>query len=91
MGYVADDEVYIFPLIQFEVVKDDRRGLRALGKGIDLNGITDPSHPCYSEGGEVRAMYENEPDVKKVIDTAKGVEGLEPVSLLEKVHSWPKV
>jgi DNA polymerase-3 subunit alpha len=47
-----------------------------LGKGIDLNGITDPSHPRYSEAAEVRAMYENEPDVKKVIDTAKGVEGL---------------
>ncbi|MER8006541.1 DNA polymerase III subunit alpha, partial [Streptomyces sp. NPDC094149] len=47
-----------------------------LGKGIDLNGITDPSHPRYSEAGEVRAMYVNEPDVKKVIDTAKGVEGL---------------
>src|SRR4051794_27094144 len=47
-----------------------------LGKGIDLNGITDPSHPRYSEAGEIRAMYENEPDVKKVIDTAKGVEGL---------------
>jgi DNA polymerase-3 subunit alpha len=47
-----------------------------LGKGIDLNGITDPSHPRYSEAGEIRGMYENEPDVKKVIDTAKGVEGL---------------
>ncbi|WP_189716622.1 DNA polymerase III subunit alpha, partial [Streptomyces phaeofaciens] len=47
-----------------------------LGKGIDLNGITDPSHPRYSEAGEIRSMYENEPDVKKVIDTAKGVEGL---------------
>jgi DNA polymerase-3 subunit alpha len=47
-----------------------------LGKGIDLNGITDPSHPRYGEAGEIRAMYENEPDVKKVIDTAKGVEGL---------------
>ncbi|WP_030547309.1 DNA polymerase III subunit alpha [Streptomyces exfoliatus] len=47
-----------------------------LGKGIDLNGITDPSHPRYSEAGEIRAMYENEPDVKKVIDTARGVEGL---------------
>ncbi len=47
-----------------------------LGKGIDLNGITDPTHPRYSEAGEIRAMYENEPDVKKVIDTAKGVEGL---------------
>ncbi|MFJ6570799.1 DNA polymerase III subunit alpha [Streptomyces sp. NPDC091292] len=46
------------------------------GKGIDLNGITDPAHPRYGEAGEVRAMYESEPDVKKVIDTAKGVEGL---------------
>jgi DNA polymerase-3 subunit alpha len=47
-----------------------------LGKGIPLSGITDPSHPRYSEAGEVRGMYENEPDVKKVIDTARGVEGL---------------
>ncbi|CAM5296328.1 Error-prone DNA polymerase [Streptomyces griseorubiginosus] len=47
-----------------------------LGKGIDLDGITNPSHPRYNEAGEIRGMYENEPDVKKVIDTAKGVEGL---------------
>ncbi|GAA1919949.1 DNA polymerase III subunit alpha [Streptomyces sodiiphilus] len=47
-----------------------------LGKGIPLSGITDKNHPRYSEAGEVRAMYENEPDVKKVIDTARGVEGL---------------
>ncbi|MFY1676478.1 MULTISPECIES: DNA polymerase III subunit alpha [unclassified Streptomyces] len=47
-----------------------------LGKGINLDGITNPEHPRYSEAGEVRSMYENEPDVKKVIDTAKGVEGL---------------
>ncbi|MDT0443455.1 DNA polymerase III subunit alpha [Streptomyces johnsoniae] len=47
-----------------------------LGKGIDLDGITNPSHSRYNEAGEVRAMYENEPDVKKVIDMAKGVEGL---------------
>ncbi|NGN65857.1 DNA polymerase III subunit alpha [Streptomyces sp. A7024] len=47
-----------------------------LGKGIDLKGITDKEHPRYGEAGEVRGMYENEPDVKKVIDTARGVEGL---------------
>ncbi|MEV6794649.1 DNA polymerase III subunit alpha [Streptomyces sp. NPDC051320] len=47
-----------------------------LGKGIDLNGITDPGHPRYGEAGEIRGMYESEPDVRKVIDTAKGVEGL---------------
>ncbi|RMI43571.1 DNA polymerase III subunit alpha [Streptomyces triticirhizae] len=47
-----------------------------LGKGIPLSGITDKDHPRYSEAGEVRSMYENEPDVRKVIDTAKGLEGL---------------
>ncbi|AZM50407.1 DNA polymerase III subunit alpha [Streptomyces sp. WAC 06738] len=46
------------------------------GHGIDLAGITDPAHPRHAEAGEVRSMYENEPDVKKVIDTARGVEGL---------------
>ncbi|GAA2099481.1 DNA polymerase III subunit alpha [Streptomyces albiaxialis] len=46
------------------------------GKGIDLSGITDPAHPRHAEAGEVRALYENEPDVRKVIDTARGVEGL---------------
>ncbi|MFE6029113.1 DNA polymerase III subunit alpha [Streptomyces niveus] len=46
------------------------------GKGIELSGITDPAHPRYDEAGEIRAMYENEPDVRRVIDTAKGVEGL---------------
>ncbi|MCZ2528296.1 hypothetical protein, partial [Streptomyces sp. HB2AG] len=30
----------------------------------------------YSEAAEVRAMYENEPDVTKVIDSARGIEGL---------------
>ncbi|WP_333768245.1 DNA polymerase III subunit alpha [Streptomyces sp. IBSBF 2435] len=47
-----------------------------LGKGIPLSGITDKDHPRYSEAGEVRAMYENEPDVTKVINSAKGIEGL---------------
>ncbi|WP_049565631.1 DNA polymerase III subunit alpha [Streptomyces sp. SBT349] len=46
------------------------------GKGIPLSGITDPGHPRHAEAAEVREMYENEPDVKKVIDTARGVEGL---------------
>ncbi|MEV3873736.1 DNA polymerase III subunit alpha [Streptomyces sp. NPDC049906] len=47
-----------------------------MGKSIPLDGIFSPDHPRYGEASEIRAMYENEPDVKKVIDTAKGVEGL---------------
>ena len=47
-----------------------------MGKSIPISGIFDSDHPRYGEAGEVRQMYENEPDVKKVIDTAKGVEGL---------------
>ncbi|MGW8556847.1 DNA polymerase III subunit alpha [Streptomyces tubercidicus] len=47
-----------------------------MGKSIPLDGIFDPEHPRYGECGEIRQMYENEPDVQKVIDTARGVEGL---------------
>ncbi|MEV0533304.1 DNA polymerase III subunit alpha [Kitasatospora sp. NPDC050463] len=47
-----------------------------MGKGIPLSGITDPSHPRYGEAGEIRGLYENDPDVRKVIDTARGIEGL---------------
>ncbi|MBB5926809.1 hypothetical protein FHS34_002265 [Streptomyces echinatus] len=42
-----------------------------MGKSIPLDGIFDPEHPRYGEAGEIRQMYENEPDVKKVIDTAR--------------------
>ncbi|GAA5037391.1 DNA polymerase III subunit alpha [Actinopolymorpha pittospori] len=47
-----------------------------MGKDIPLTGIFDSSHPRHNEAGEVRALYEQDPDVKKVIDTAKGLEGL---------------
>ncbi|MQS07724.1 DNA polymerase III subunit alpha [Streptomyces alkaliphilus] len=47
-----------------------------LGKGIPLSGITDKNHPRYAEAAEIRSMYENEPDVTKVIDAARGIEGL---------------
>lgn len=47
-----------------------------MGKGIPLSGIFDSEHPRYAEAAEVRSMYENEPDVKKIIDTARGLEGL---------------
>ena len=47
-----------------------------MGKDIPLAGIFDPQHKRYSEAGEFRALYEAEPDVKRVVDTAKGIEGL---------------
>ncbi|MGW1374517.1 DNA polymerase III subunit alpha [Streptomyces sp. NPDC002446] len=46
------------------------------GKSIPLDGIFDSAHPRYGECGEIRQMYEGEPDVRRVIDTARGVEGL---------------
>lgn len=47
-----------------------------MGKGIPLSGIFDKEHKRYGEAGEVRTLYEQDPDVKKVIDTARGIEGL---------------
>ncbi|EFC86558.1 DNA polymerase III subunit alpha [Parafrankia sp. EUN1f] len=47
-----------------------------MGKDIPLSGIFDPKHARYSEAGEIRSLYESDADVRKVIDTAKGLEGL---------------
>ncbi|MGQ0465956.1 MAG: DNA polymerase III subunit alpha [Sporichthyaceae bacterium] len=47
-----------------------------MGKDIPLSGIFDSTHKRYGEAGEFRALYDSDPDVKKVVDTAKGLEGL---------------
>ena len=47
-----------------------------MGKDVPLSGIFDDTHPRYSEAGEIRALYEAEQEVKQVIDTARGLEGL---------------
>ena len=47
-----------------------------MGKDIPLSGIFDPEHKRYGEAGEFRALYEGDADVRKVVDTAKGIEGL---------------
>ena len=47
-----------------------------MGKDIPLVGIFDSNHKRYSEAGEFRALYEADHDVKRVVDTAKGLEGL---------------
>src|SRR6267154_2739670 len=47
-----------------------------MGKDIPLSGIFDTDYPRYGEAGELRALYEAEPEVRQVIDTARGLEGL---------------
>jgi DNA polymerase III subunit alpha len=47
-----------------------------MGKDIPLSGIFDPDNPRYAEAGEFRALYESNPDVKRVVDTARDLEGL---------------
>src|SRR6266699_776312 len=47
-----------------------------MGKDIPLSGIFDSDHPRHSEAGELRALYEAEAEVRQVIDTARGLEGL---------------
>ena len=47
-----------------------------MGKDIPLSGIFDAAHRRYGEAGEFRALYESDDEVKRVVDTAKGLEGL---------------
>ncbi|BCJ64974.1 DNA polymerase III subunit alpha [Polymorphospora rubra] len=47
-----------------------------LGKDIPLSGIFDPNHPRYAEAAAVRELTANEADVAKVMEVAKGLEGL---------------
>src|SRR6476469_1007553 len=47
-----------------------------MGKDIPLKEIFDPEHKRYGEGGDFRSLYEADHDVKTVVDTAIGLEGL---------------
>ncbi len=47
-----------------------------MGKDVPLAKIFDPTHERYKEGGEFRALCETDAEVAKVVDTAKGLEGL---------------
>jgi DNA polymerase-3 subunit alpha len=47
-----------------------------MGKDVSLSGIFDTSHARHGESVEFRALYESEEDVRKVVDTARGLEGL---------------
>src|SRR5215211_7761461 len=47
-----------------------------MGKDISLGGIFNPQDKRYSEASEFRQLYESDPDVAKVVDTARGLENL---------------
>jgi DNA polymerase-3 subunit alpha len=47
-----------------------------MGKDITLSGIFDSKDARYGEAGEFRELYETDPDSKRVVDLAKGLEGL---------------
>jgi DNA polymerase III subunit alpha len=46
------------------------------GKDVPLADVFNPEHPRYGEGTEFRELYNTDPDVKTVVDTARGIEGL---------------
>ncbi len=47
-----------------------------MGKEIPLSAVFDESHPRYHEAVELRQLIESDPDVRKVYETASGLEGL---------------
>ena len=47
-----------------------------MGKDITLSGIFDQQDKRWAEAGEFRELYQSDPDVRKVVDTAKGLENL---------------
>jgi DNA polymerase-3 subunit alpha len=47
-----------------------------MGKDIPLAGIFDPDHPRYNEAGEFRELHSQDAEVQKVVETARGLEGL---------------
>lgn len=74
-----------------------------MAKDIPLSGIMNPEHPRYGEAGEVRHLIETDPDVRKIYDTARGLEGvvrqagvhacaviMASVPLLEHIPMWKR-
>ena len=47
-----------------------------MGKDIPLAGIFDPAHPRHGEAEEFRQLHAGDPEVAKVVETARGLENL---------------
>ncbi len=46
-----------------------------MGKGVALKDIFNADHKRYRDGGEFRALHEQDPDVRTIYETALGLEG----------------
>jgi DNA polymerase III subunit alpha len=46
-----------------------------MGKGVALKDIFNPEHKRYNDGGEFRALYDQDADVRTIYETAVGLEG----------------
>src|SRR5690625_1723766 len=47
-----------------------------MGKDVSLKGMFDPEDSRYAEAAEFRQLIAEDPDAAKVLETAKGLEGL---------------
>ncbi|MDM8085845.1 DNA polymerase III subunit alpha [Cellulomonas cellasea] len=47
-----------------------------MGKDISLSGIYNPDDPRYAEADEFRKVVETDPEAQRVLETARGLEGL---------------
>jgi len=47
-----------------------------MGKDVPLREIHNAQHKRYAEGGEFRALLQNDPEAKTIFDSAVGIEGL---------------
>lgn len=46
------------------------------GKDVSLADVFNSQHDRYGEGTEFRELYNTDPDVQRMVDTARGIEGL---------------
>ncbi|OYO24352.1 DNA polymerase III subunit alpha, partial [Enemella dayhoffiae] len=47
-----------------------------MGKDVPLKKLFDETHDRYKEGTEFRELYDSDPEIKHVVDTGIGIEGL---------------
>jgi DNA polymerase-3 subunit alpha len=47
-----------------------------MAKDVPLKKIFDQTHERFSEGAEFRALVDTDPEIKRIFETAKGLEGL---------------